>query len=67
MKQPMNGHLNQYQESLEQIQYVYKDCLKFGHGKIVVCVKNTSNGKREVHVEYGRNKKYIISLDEMKG
>lgn len=64
-REPSKGPINQYQESLKQLQVLFNDCLRFGYGDLTVSMKMTSNSKCEVHIKYGRDYKFLIPSGEI--
>lgn len=56
---------NQYSECESKLLRNLRDCIKFGHGEVLVRVRVTGSNSREVHVLYGRDYKYLVSRDEI--
>jgi len=55
----------QYLECSEKMLECLLDCAKYGYGKIVIKARVTSKNKREVNIEYGRNYRFLISVNEI--
>lgn len=57
--------MKQYSLSVDTLLRCYDECLEFGHGRIQITSKKQANGKREVHLEFGKDYKFLIGEEEL--